>query len=226
MNYILNFPLTLFFAVLPSFAWLNYYLRKDVKPEPKSMILKVFFAGMCITLPTIFVENFFLQILENLNFNLFLKIFLGVAIIEELLKFLVVLIMVFPSPELEEPVDTLIYMIVAALGFAAAENIFLLTPKGTFSLKLIEISFLRFLGATFLHALSSAVVGFYIGLSFFRKKERKKLISFGIFLASLLHGFYNFSIIRFGGNFGVFLAAILLLISACFVSFSFKKLKE
>jgi RsiW-degrading membrane proteinase PrsW (M82 family) len=134
--------------------------------------------------------------------------------------------MVFPSPELEEPVDTIIYMIVSALGFAAVENILLLVSKEPFSLKLVEISFLRFLGATFLHALSSAIIGFYIGLSFFRKKERIKLISFGVFIASLLHGFYNFSIIRFGGSIGITLAAISIFISACFISFSFKKLKE
>jgi RsiW-degrading membrane proteinase PrsW (M82 family) len=226
MNYIFDFPLTLFFAFLPSFVWLNYYLRKDVKPEPKSMILKVFLLGMLISLPALFLENYATKILENLNFNLFLKIFLGIALIEELLKFLVVMMIVFPSPELEEPVDTIIYMIVAALGFAAAENIFLLIPKWSFSLSLVEISFLRFLGATFLHALSSAIVGFYIGLSFFRKKERLRLISFGILFASLLHGFYNFSIIRFGGGLGISLAAISLFLSALFVSFSFKKLKE
>jgi RsiW-degrading membrane proteinase PrsW (M82 family) len=225
MNYILNFPLTLFFAVLPSFAWLNYYLKKDVKPEPKIMILKIFFGGMIVTLPTIYAENFAIEIIEKLNLGLFWRSLLGVAFIEEFFKFLVVKELVFVSPELEEPVDTMIYMIVAALGFAASENIFLLFPQ-KFFLETVEISFLRFVGATLLHALSSAIVGFYTGLSFFRKKERVKLITFGLLLASLLHGFYNFSIIEFGENFGIFLAAISLFLSACFVSFSFKKLKE
>lgn len=226
MNYILNLPLTAFFAILPSFAWLNFYLRKDAKPEPKIMILKAFFGGMIITLPTIYFENFLITILVKLNFGLFLKVFLGVALVEEFLKFLVVRIMIFSSPELEEPVDTMIYMICSALGFAAAENIFLLSFQELFLEKIVEISFLRFLGATFLHALSSAIVGFYTGLSFFRKKERIKLISLGIVLATFLHGFYNYFIIKFEEGLGIFLAAALILMAAFFVSFGFKKLKE
>lgn len=226
MNYILNFPLTIFFAILPSFAWLNFYLRKDTKPEPKAMVLKIFLGGMLITLPAIFIENSAIFILEKLNLSPFLKIFLGVALVEEFLKFLVVRMFVFPSPEMEEPIDTMIYMICSALGFAAAENIYLLIPQSLFFKKVVKISFGRFLGATFLHALSSGIVGFFIGLSFFRKKERSRLISFGFILATLLHGFYNFFIIKLEGNLVILAVSFLIVFSAYFVSFCFKKLKE
>lgn len=226
MNYILNLPLSAFFAVLPSLVWLNFYLRKDIKPEPKIMILKVFGGGMVITLPALFLENFLIGILEKLNLDLFFKIFLGVALVEEFLKFLVIRILIFSSPEFEEPIDAIIYMICSGLGFAASENLFLLAPKEFFLKTMVEISFLRFLGATFLHALSSAIVGFYIGLSFFRKKERIKLISLGIFLSTLLHGLYNFFIIKLEKGIGIFLVVILLSFAAYFVSFGFKKLKE
>jgi RsiW-degrading membrane proteinase PrsW (M82 family) len=118
-------------------------------------------------------------------------------------------------------------MIISALGFAATENLLLLFPlKIKFFGEIFQISFLRFISATFLHALSSAIVGFFIGLSFFRKKERLKLISLGLFFATLLHGLYNFSIIEFGERIGLFFSAILILISAFFVSNFFKRLKE
>lgn len=226
MNYILNLPLALFFAVLPSFIWLNFYLRKDVKPEPKIMILKVFLGGIVITLPAIFFENFLINFLEKINSPLFLKIFLGVALVEEFFKFLVVKKLVFSSPEFDEPIDAMIYMICSGLGFAAAENASLLIPKKFFLKTIVEISFLRFLGATFLHALTSAIIGFYIGASFFRKKERLKLISFGLLLASLLHALYNFFIIKLEGGIGIFSIILLLFSAAFFVSFQFKKIKE
>lgn len=231
MNYILNFPLYIFFGTLPSLIWLNFYLRRDVRPEPKPMILKIFFWGMLITLPAIFFETAIFEEFGKLNFSpltiSILNIFLGVALVEEFLKFLVVKEKVFNDPELNEPVDTMIYMIIAALGFAAGENLLILFPfRSTFLTKIVGVSLLRFLGATFLHALSSAIVGFFIGLSFFRKKERLKLISFGLSLAIILHGFYNFSIMRIEGNLKILIPATLLLISAIFVSYGFKKLKQ
>lgn len=233
----LNFPFYLFFAVLPSFIWLNYYLKKDERPEPKLMVLQVFLLGMLITLPAVFLERFAVGILTEMNFSTFWRVFLGVALVEEFLKFLVVRQKVFKSREFDEPVDAMIYMIIAGLGFAGAENLFFLfsfappPPINSFFqfnwlVPVFEISFWRFAGATLLHALSSAFLGFYIGLSFFRAKERTKLIFFGLFAASLLHGFYNFFIIELGEKVGIFLAGILLIFSAIFIAKGFKKLRN
>lgn len=222
MSLIINFPLTIFFAILPSYVWLNFYLKRDVKPEPKSEILKVFCLGMLFSLPAFLLEKFFLDISFKLNLPLIFNIFISVAFVEEFLKFLVVKWGVFKSKELDEPVDIMIYIICAALGFAAAENLFLLMPfQELMFQELTKISFLRFIGATFLHALSSGILGFFIGLSFFNKKERLKLIFLGLILATLLHGFYNFFIIKFEGGKGILFSAILILCAAYFISFGF-----
>jgi RsiW-degrading membrane proteinase PrsW (M82 family) len=231
MSEVLNYPLYFFFAILPSFLWLNFYLKEDQRPEPKSMVLKVFLLGMLFAFLALFVEKLLIDGIEVLKLPQkiedFIKIFLIVALIEEFLKFLVVREAVFESKELDEPIDCMIYMIIAGLGFAATENLLLLFPlKSKFFGEIFQISFLRFVSATFLHALSSATLGFFIGLSFFRKKERLKLISFGLFFATLLHGLYNFSIIEFGEKVGLIFSATLILISAYFVSLSFRKLRE
>jgi RsiW-degrading membrane proteinase PrsW (M82 family) len=231
MNEFLDYPLYFFFAILPSFLWLNFYLKEDQRPEPKSMVLKVFFFGMLFAFFAIFLEKFLIEGIEVIKLPQkitdLIKIFLGVALIEEFLKFLVVREVVFESKELDEPIDCMIYMVISGLGFAATENLLLLFPlKSEVFGKLFEISFLRFVSATFLHALSSAIVGFFIGISFFRKNERFKLIFFGIIFATLLHGFYNFSIIEFGEKVGLIFSAILIFGAACLVSILFKKIKE
>ena len=246
MNYILNYSLYIFFGILPSLLWLQFYLRRDVKPEPKVMILKIFFYGMLLTIPAIFLEKAFFEIqIPNLSpFVISISsIFLGVALVEEYLKFLLIKLKILNDPEFDEPVDAMIYMIVAALGFAAAENLLVLFSVGSqnytgsgflaplstpiFLGKIFEISLLRFLGATFLHALSSAIIGFFIGLSFFEKEKRRKLIPVGIILAVLLHGFYNFSIIEMKKGLDTLAIPFFLLITAAiFVSFGFKKLKK
>jgi len=230
MNEILNYPLYFFFAILPSLLWLNFYLKEDQRPEPKSMVLKVFLFGMIFAILALFLEMLLIEGIEKIRlsqkFIQIIKVFFMVALIEEFLKFLVVREVVFGSKELDEPIDCMIYMIISGLGFAATENLLLLFPlKGEVFGKLFQVSLLRFVSATFLHALSSGIVGFFIGISF-RKKERLKLISLGLFFATLLHGLYNFSIIEFEEKVGLFFSAILILISAYFVSILFKKIKR
>ena len=243
MNEILSYTLYIVYGILPSLIWLNFYLRKDVRPEPKLMILKIFCYGMLATLPAFFFETAIFGEFSKLNSSssvfLILNIFLGVALVEEFLKFLVVKEKVLNDPEFDEPVDAMIYMITAALGFAAGENILILvSSKYTFFSEIFSVSLLRFLGATFLHALSSGICGFFIGLSFFNTPEGKplasygagkrrwKLISLGLFLAILLHGFYNFYIMKGEGSLKILIPLLLLLTSAIFVSFGFKKLKK
>ncbi len=231
MNNFLNYSLYIFFGILPSILWLQFYLKKDARPEPKGMILKVFFYGAFSTIPAILLETIFFEGTKQLNLSpliiFCLNIFLGVALIEEALKFLVIKTKVLNDPEFDEPIDSMIYMIIAALGFAAAENLLILFPlQNPFLGEIFEISFLRFLGATFLHALCSAIVGYFIGLSFFEKEKRSKLVFIGLSLAIMLHGFYNFSIIKIEKGLNLLISFTLLIITAVFVSSAFKKLKN
>ena len=229
MNEVLSYTLYIVFGILPSLIWLNFYLRRDVRPEPKLMILKIFCYGMLATIPAIFLETAIFGEFSKLNFSssviFILNIFLGVALVEESLKFLAVKFGVLKNPEFDEPVDAMIYMITAALGFAAVENVLILLNLKPLS-EIFGVSLFRFLGATFLHTLSSGICGFFIGLSFFNTKGRGKLVSIGLVLAILLHGFYNFYIMKGEGSLKILIPFLLLTIAAIFVSFGFKKLRK
>jgi len=229
MNEVLSYTLYIVFGILPSLIWLNFYLRRDVGPEPKLMILKIFCYGMLATIPAIFLETAIFGEFSKLNFSssviFILNIFLGVALVEESLKFLAVKFGVLKNPEFDEPVDAMIYMITAALGFAAVENVLILLNLKPLS-EIFGVSLFRFLGATFLHTLSSGICGFFIGLSFFNTKGRGKLVSLGLVLAILLHGFYNFYIMKGEGSLKILIPFLLLTIAAIFVSFGFKRLKK
>jgi len=234
----------LFYILLgltPSIIWLLFYLRKDVHPEPKKMVLKIFFWGMLITVPVFLIEvgisgelaKLFPSILNQL-----LYWFIGIALVEEALKYLIVKDKVLKNPEFDEPVDIMLYMIIAALGFAALENIFVLLPgeKAFLFREAISITFIRFIGATFLHALCSGTVGYFLALSFFEPKKRLKLIAEGLGIATILHGLFNISIIEIGESlinkdFSLFIFLLILLIVilaglALFVSSGFRKLKK
>ncbi len=240
MDYLFYIP----FGILPSIIWLFFYLKKDVNPEPNRMILKIFFWGMLSTIPAVFLElgissqivklSAFLAFLnpngissEGILFSL-LYVFIGVAMIEEVVKYLVVRQKVLKNSEMDEPVDVMLYMIIAALGFAALENIFVLMSLGS-SFHLLDVSVLsglRFVGATFLHALCSGMLGYFMALSFFKRKNRIKFIVIGLMVSVFFHGAYNFSIMKIDGVLKFLIPFIILISLAFFVSLGFQKLKK
>jgi RsiW-degrading membrane proteinase PrsW (M82 family) len=232
------YPIYIFFGILPSVVWLLFYLRSDVHPEPKSMVLKIFFFGMLSALPAVFIEKGISEELKTLSLSPFLMSFLnnfiGVAAVEEGIKYLVVRGKVLKNPAFDEPIDAMLYMIIAALGFAAVENILILLQLASTLLLGQALLFLvlRFLGATLLHALSSAVVGFWLAHSFIKyKTEKLRLISIGLLMAVGLHGLYNFFIMKEVGAKGDILEllapiAFLLTSLALFVSLGLERLKR
>jgi RsiW-degrading membrane proteinase PrsW (M82 family) len=227
----------IFFGLVPSAIWLSFYLRKDAHPESKRMILKIFFYGMLIALTAAAIEIIIEKSLNFANKGGFISplafsvlyYFIGVAFVEEFLKYFVVKKKVLSNSAFDEPTDAMIYMIVAALGFAALENILVLFPGlKTFTfLETTTISSLRFIGATFLHALCSGTVGFFLALSILKPRKRLLLISSGLAIATILHGLYNFSIMEIDKNFYfIFVPIVILSALAFFVSFGFRKLKK
>ena len=209
--------LCLIFGTLPSFIWLLFYLRKDSHPESNGLVLRVFLCGIIMAAPAIFTELGFKELLEGLKpstLYTILNTFIAIALVEELAKYYAVRIRVLKNEELDEPLDAMLYMIIAALGFAAAENtliLFSLGPDLVFG-KILVVSILRFWGATFLHALTSGVIGYFLALSFYETKKRNRILILGIILATLLHGLYNFSIMELQGSW-TFLIPIAILIS-------------
>ena len=154
---------------------------------------------------------------------------MGIALVEELFTYVAVKWTVLSHPEFDEPVDAMLYMIILALGFAALENMLVLMPIIKGSLlpdKAIAISVLRFAGATFLHALASGTVGYFLALSLLEPKKRWRLLMTGLGIATVLHGLFNFFILRIEVNRLSALVPIVILIGlALFVSFGFRKLK-
>ncbi len=221
-------PLTYFIvlSVLPSIVWLIFFLREDRQPEPKSVILRVFIIGMLLTIPVIALSLVMSLALREMGVPVPLITFIGIvfiaAILEELGKYLVVRRSVMESSAVDEPSDLMIYAITAALGFAAMENLFFLFPgreslfvetPAFFVQDLVAGSLIRFVSGTFLHALASGIMGYFLALSIMMTKYRRRLLWTGLLIAILLHGSYNFSIMASEGNAAWFMVAPILLLS-------------
>ena len=220
--------LLILLGMIPGIAWLIFYLREDMDhPEPKRLILYTFLAGALVTVlvlqSQIFVHSWSRsQGVATYSFVSFLLL----AAVEEVFKFLAVYFIVSRRKEFDEPVDAMVYMIVAALGFATVENVgsvfqsnnSLLAGPGP-----LETTVLRFVGATLLHTLSSGVVGYYWGKALAKHGHYGWLILKGLLIGTLLHTIFNYLIIK---SEPVALPLIFLLFVAMFVLSDFEKLKH
>ncbi len=211
---------------LPSFAWLIFFLKEDIHPEPKKMIAKVFAWGALITSVAILIQYFFRYLLGAIGIDQHqLVSFLLFGTIEEALKFLVAYWVIRKSPFFDEPMDAMIYMLTAALGFALIENVAVVSGIKIVS-EAIGILIFRFVGATLLHALSSAVVGYYWALSIIKNKMKgfSLILLWGIIFASILHGIFNYLIMYFRE--AMIYPIIFLIIVAFFVFWDFERIKH
>jgi RsiW-degrading membrane proteinase PrsW (M82 family) len=204
-------PGNLFFAliggILPALLWLWFWLKEDrLHPEPRRLIILTFLAGMAVVALALPVEQLIHYIFKKLGLVMayggFLLLFFW-ALTEELSKYLAAKKTAFNKKEFDEPVDALIYLITAALGFAALENvIFLFGVINDYGLITGFVTGnLRFAGATLVHILSSASVGASIAFAFFHKEKLKRNIFGGLFLATLLHALFNYFIIKTSGEY-------------------------
>lgn len=237
-----EYIITIALGFLPSVAWLSFYIKKDIHPEPKKWLVLVFLAGMAVTPIVILTEWQLTDYFKYLNsdfpdyFSSRLKdiavVFIAIAAVEEFFKYIVVRLLMKHNPVFDEPEDAMIYMIVAALGFAAIENIIVmhsLSPVYFIDpVQPFHVLGMRFVGATFLHTLTSAIIGFYYAISLCKNEPCDKnpypILAQGFIFSILIHGLFNYFIIILN-NAPIIYISIPLMIILSFILYDFKILQ-
>src|SRR3989344_4970997 len=112
-------------GIIPSLLWLWFWLKEDrKKPEPKGLLTGIFLLGMIAVVFVLPIEKFIQASVGVHEWQLVLW-----AATEEIMKYLAVMIVLYKTNIADEPIEWPIYMITAALGFAALENaLFLIKP--------------------------------------------------------------------------------------------------
>ncbi len=214
-------------GILPTLVWLWFWLREDQKhPEPRHLILACFVLGMCAVPLAIPFE----KLISSMT-AVPLLVFLGWAFVEEVLKYGAAYFGGMHTQAEDEPVDAMIYIITAALGFAAAENtLFVLEPflAGEVFTGLVTIN-VRFVGTTLLHILASGIIGAAVAFSFYQRKVlRIEHALMGVTGAVVLHALFNFLILHTGprGMFAVFVAIWIAIIGLMIVFERVKRIRR
>ncbi len=219
-------------GVLPVMLWLWFWLKEDSRrPEPKRILLLTFFYGAIAVIAAFVLEKAFFMFEESIGiektaFGIITLLFVW-ALIEEVLKYLAAKFAAFRRKSFDEPIDAMIYLITAALGFAAFENVlFLIQAFDSGVMSGFITSNLRFLGATLLHTATSGIVGASIGFSFFHKRSMRRNVIGGIIAATILHFIFNYYIITMGSGESILKAFIPLWIVIIVILFVFEKIKK
>ncbi len=193
-----TFIYALLIGLLPPFIWLFFWTKEDrLHPEPRAILAACFLGGSLAVTFAVLAEKYTATIItdENTRYAIW-------AAIEEVIKFLVVAVVALRTSSNDEPIDAMIYCITLALGFAALENMFFVVgplSDGHFTTSILTGN-MRFMGATLVHTVSSALVGFCLSLTFYKSLWVKCLAAIiGLILASTLHTGFNLSIMNASG---------------------------
>ncbi|MDP3974907.1 MAG: PrsW family glutamic-type intramembrane protease [Candidatus Jorgensenbacteria bacterium] len=226
---IANVFVVLIAAFAPALAWLFFFLREDVHPEPRKLIAKVFIAGALVSVPTFLIQSS----IEPLLKGEFTVLVIVLAFIEEFFKFGAAYLVVRHNKAFDEPIDAMIYMVAVSLGFATVENIFitgssypLSASLGAFLVAGGALSTLtyRFVGATLLHVLSSSLAG-YTWARGWVKGRPLHFMALGLALATTVHAIFNFLIYRYQYE-NLLVPTLFLVLAGFFVLADFEKVKR
>lgn len=192
--------LLLFFAVLPVVLILAFVYKKDKDKEPLMLLLSFFFKGIfsCFLVLTISkILGAFLPFMnKEVNMMTFTEVFLyafvGVALVEEFCKWLMVYFGGYNHREFDEIYDILVYSIFVSLGFAFFENLLYVFNSGSLS-----IAILRAVSAIPGHACDAVFMGYYLSMAkqcrVLKKSDKEKsFLVKSIFIPAILHGIYDF----------------------------------
>lgn len=182
-------------AVLPGvlLAFLVYRLDKYHK-EPIRHLIVCFGLGLLCTLPALKLQEWAshagLDRTDHLGL-LLLFAYVIVSLSEELMKFLGLMIYIYPKKIFDEPLDGIVYTVMIGMGFATLENIFYSWQYG------METTLVRAFTAVPAHGVFAVIMGYFVGLAKFnRKGNRNRLLAAGLLLSVLAHGTYDFFIIQ------------------------------
>jgi RsiW-degrading membrane proteinase PrsW (M82 family) len=195
----MSVPLALVLSGVPAILWLGYfYLQDRHEPEPKHYVAGVYLLGAFGAARFAqFIQRDLLPTHEttlagvSLTADHILRAILVVGLAQEFAKFIVVRYTIYLSDEFDEPMDGIIYMTAAGIGFATAENIDYLTGIGGVFL---AVGAANAVVTTMAHACFAGVLGYALGRAKFASgsgQSRNMMLLGGLTLAAVLNGVFN-----------------------------------
>lgn len=192
------FALTLLLSIAPGLLIAYFIFVQDRhEKEPIPLLTVCFGLGIAIFYVARISEGFMDELIipfverNKLNPNthfgvLFYSAFIRTALVEELLKLVILLAIPFNHKQFNEPMDGIVYAVMIGMGFAIVENVIYCLPDD------ITLAIVRNFTAVPSHAVFGVILGYYVGLAKFDRENLYKNILVGLLVAVAVHGLYDF----------------------------------
>jgi len=186
----MNVVLIILLSLAPCVAVVLYiYFKDKYEPEPLKLLLISFFLGIISFLLTLAIDKLLYSLVELDPQNVLhqaIRAFVFVGIIEESCKFLFLRTVLYPNKEFDEPFDGIVYSVMIGMGFATIENLIYGFGGGG------GIAIVRMFSAVPAHGLFAILMGFFVGRAKFINSRKNLNIFFGLLVAVIFHGIYDY----------------------------------
>ncbi len=207
-------PLLLLLAIMPGLIISFAVFRVDkYEREPLVPLILCFVIGAVATVPAVAIERWAISGMGAPPYNPGQSLLLAfgvLALTEEFVKFILLLVLAYPYKFFNEPLDGIVYAVLIAMGFATWENVAYADRFG------LQTVLLRSLTAVPAHLTFAIVQGYFAGLAKFEPARQSRLLAYGLGLAVLLHGVYDLLILQNWSKWLVVLGTVALYMSLFF----------
>lgn len=184
MNQLSLYAISAVLALIPAILWLTFLFKKNKR---KGLQLLIFFTGTLTVIP-VFAFQYFLQVFpqfdvvnflqgkvhsENLNY---IFLFIGVGIVEEIVKQMIVRFIDRRYLLIQTINESIQFSLISALGFSFIENIFYIYNIWTgIGIEQVIVPYMfRSVFTTCAHLVFSGVFGYYYGIAKFSLNIREQ----------------------------------------------------
>ena len=181
-------------AIVPGLV-ISYYIYRIDRYERESFtpLVICFLLGILITFPALWAQEY----LDSHGFDeigsllqTFVYALVGVALVEEVGKFICLTVYPYHRPFFNEPLDGIVYSVTIAMGFATFENILYAQSFG------VETILVRAITAVPAHGAFGVIMGYFVGLAKFDEERKYWLLFQGVLFAVGLHAIYDFFLLQ------------------------------
>lgn len=174
---------------------ISYYIFHIDKYEKEAFapLVICFLLGILATFPALWAQEY----LDSIGFDeigsllrTFIYALVGVALVEEVGKFICLTAYPYHRPFFNEPLDGIVYSVMIGMGFATFENILYAQSFG------IETILVRAITAVPAHGAFGVIMGYFVGLAKFDVKRKYWLLFQGLLFTVLLHAIYDFFLLQ------------------------------
>ena len=187
----------LFISLLPSIVLMYFIYKKDkVEREPIMLLMKMFFLEALSCVYVVYLEKFAGKIndiffFDSPSVHTIFKAFIGVALIEEFSKYIVLKKLTWKADCFNCRFDAIVYSVFTTLGFATYENILYVFEYG------FRTGVARAVISVPAHMMFGVCMGIYYGTAkyystYSNNKKAKLNLFYAILMPTLLHGFFDY----------------------------------